>query len=91
MTPDRERDLATHVALSVAADVGLDYTDAIDRNTTLIRLNELTRMGDPRLTGFWQLGRHERYDLCDRIAALARTATITVTIPTDTEETTESE
>lgn len=30
LTPERERELAIHVALSVAADVGLDYIEVID-------------------------------------------------------------
>lgn len=83
MTPERERDLATTVALSVAADVGLDYIEVIDRNAALIRLNDLTRMGDARLIGFWKISMHERHDIADRIAALARTARITVEIPED--------
>lgn len=80
-SPERLRELATLVALSVAADAGRAYVEVIDRNAALIRLNNLRRMGDPRLFGFWRLEMHEQHDIAQAVADLARTAVITVTIP----------
>lgn len=72
-SPETLRKLAELVARSVATDAGIGAIPHIDRTAATIRL-----AAEPELAGMaWP----EVRDACQDIAALARTATVTVTIP----------
>lgn len=75
MTPERERELAKTLAndLAIAAIVCLDHHEAYGH---LIAVDPV-----PELMG---MSRDERYEALRRIAALARTARVTIEIPEQT-------
>lgn len=78
LTPERERELAARVAQDIVSESGAEYLPYIDWHAVSMRLPDV-----PELEG---LSRHDQVDPCRRIAELARTATVTVTIPSSTEE-----
>lgn len=68
---ERIRELAAAVAMAVVVDCGIKGIPMIDRNAVALRLDA------PDIVGTW----NELMDLCKRVAALARTAQLSVTIP----------
>lgn len=78
LTPERERELAEHVVRDIIAIRGTSFIPYINEDAVAMRLQDLL--------GFEGLVRHDQAEPCRRIAALARTAIVTVTIPSDTEE-----
>ena len=76
MTPERERELALQVAQDVVAKSGATYLPYVDWHAVAMRL--------PDAPEFEGLSQHDLVVPCRDIAALARTARVTIEIAATT-------